>query len=190
MYHRPQHGFTVPEALIGIVVLSLSGAALLTSFEMALDTGVESVNQLQAQGVATRLMEEICRLRYVEPGQPWSQLPLGPEAGEVTRADFDDIDDYHGLTSSPTDRWGVALGSGDGAGGVRQPTLRVDNNKMTNWRTRVLVQYVLDSDHSTVSAAATRFRRITVYVEELRDGTWFPIATSRRVVGYAPSLAN
>ena len=186
-----RRGFSVPEALIGIVVLSFSGAALLTTFDMALRTGVDSMDQLQAQGLASQWMDEICRLRYHDPSQSWTQSPLGPESGESTREDFDDIDDYDGLvTAPPTDRWGIAIGSGDGAGGLRQAVLRVPNNQLDDWRTRVTVQYVQATDHTVVSSTATRFRRITVTVEKLEGGAWIAKATSRKVVAYAPSLAG
>ena len=43
-------------------------------------------------------MEEILALPYDDPDGP--SLP-GPETGELVRANFDNADDYHGLSEAP-----------------------------------------------------------------------------------------
>ncbi len=92
---------------------------------------------------------------------------IGVDAGErtATRADFDDVDDYHGWVSRPPC-------TADG----------VKITELANWGRRVTVRHVSISDFTTVSAERTGAKRIgvqvafgsTIYAEEqfIRTESW------------------
>ena len=184
-------GFALPEAVAALALLSLAGATLLLTFETTLQAGSDAADQVLAEGIASELLEEICRLPYKEKGGSWNQLVLGPESGEASRSLFDDLDDYHNLTvAPPSDRWGQPIGVGDGQGGQRAAELRQTPGRLAAWRTRVTVQYVDETDHTLVSGTPTRCRRIDVYVERLVGGLWNQLSQATKVVGYAPGAAS
>ncbi|MCA9177206.1 MAG: hypothetical protein KDB14_22105 [Planctomycetales bacterium] len=186
-----RRGFTVPEAMIGIVVLSVTAASLLLALDSGLAAGEASVHQAMADGLAASLLEEACAQRYHDVLQPWNQATLGPEAGESSRDLFDDIDDYHNCISSPPqDRWGVAVGLGDGQGNAREAIMRHFPTQLATWRTRVTVNYVNPANLTQTSATPTTVRRVTVFVERPQGAGWREIARATRMVGYAESVAN
>ncbi len=139
--------FSMVETLISIIlvggllvaVLNTTGAALLGQQNMA-DRGVGFF-------LAQELMSEILGQAYEEPEEV---IAFGAEAGETggTRADFDDVDDYHGWEASPPQR----------KDGTEIPD-------RTGWRRLVTVDYV-DPDVLTELDLDDRgSKRITVTVE-------------------------
>ena len=188
---RRRHGFSLPESVVAVAIISLAGTSLLVALGSALRTGVEGVNQVLAEGIASQMMGEITRQRYMEVGQSWNHAPLGPESGETQRIQFDDVDDYNGLTvQPPADRWGQGIGLGDGAGGLRPVAFQHSPAKLADWRTRVVVEYVNETDFTLATATPTMFRRIRVFVEQVRDGNWYELARLQRVIGYTESPAS
>jgi MSHA pilin protein MshD len=109
------NGFTLIEVIIGIVVFAFS-LSIITS--LILPTSIQSANQVQqirAAELGQSLMNEIIGKSFDENSDrvggvtrcnepsaivnPCS-LVFGPDADELSRADYDDVDDYNGLIES------------------------------------------------------------------------------------------
>ncbi len=90
-------GFTLIEALLASAVLAFVVAALTQAIVAGQMQTYDAMHSGRAMALAEAMMEEILVLPYDDPG---GGLVIGPDAGEVTRQDFDDIDDYHGFTEA------------------------------------------------------------------------------------------
>jgi len=107
----------------------------------------------------------------------------------VSRASFDDIDDYNAYSSVPADRWGRSLGTGGAGGTQRPPALTLRSNYFMSWRTAVEVFFVSDTNLSQRLATGQSSNHRAVKVRVLfinADGTTRPIAETQRVFAYVP----
>jgi type II secretory pathway pseudopilin PulG len=139
-------GFTIVEAIISLIIVA-------TMFVAALNTvGTSRLSQykssLGSRGrlLAESLMTEILRRNYQDPD---GQSVFGREPGESasTRADFDDVDDYHGWSSSPPVEKDGTLIPG-----------------LTGWKRSVTVEWVDPLDVTQVRTTETNVKRVTVTV--------------------------
>jgi len=90
--------FTLVEIIAVIVILSLAIPTLLMMFTQANLNSITTESVSKASYYAEALMEEIRSKRFDEnDNSPWSNS-LGPDGGEVSRSDYDDVDDYNGLS--------------------------------------------------------------------------------------------
>jgi MSHA pilin protein MshD len=173
---RTRAGFTLAEALLAVMLTAVSGSALLLGIAAALDTTETVVDRTVALGLAERLMDEISTARWSESDASPYPTVLGPESGEAvgsSRTSFDDLDDYNGLDEQPPrDRWGFALGSGDGAGGQRSAALQVPAAQIARWRQLVEVYYVSETDGTSrlASGQTSDLRAVEVRVYATADG--------------------
>ncbi len=78
-------GFTLLEIITTVVVLAVAAPTLMSVFSSTIQTSADPVFQHQALSVAEAYMEEILLKDFA----------IGPE---TTRASFDDVRDYNGLT--------------------------------------------------------------------------------------------
>jgi len=106
---RPRRGFSLLEAVIAMVLVSL---VLVAAFHVL--GGTTQSTYLSAQYstgllLAEALMAEVLATDYADP----DQTPVfGPEPGEsgAGRGGFDDVDDYHGWSGgAPTRPTGSAM---------------------------------------------------------------------------------
>lgn len=105
-------GFTLIELVTGIVVLAISLTLITTLLFPQARNSVQAVYQVRAVELGQSLLNEILSKRFDEASNPNGGTPrcseqatsctappsLGPE--ELTRAEFDDVDDYNGLTQA------------------------------------------------------------------------------------------
>jgi prepilin-type N-terminal cleavage/methylation domain-containing protein len=95
---RRAHGFTIFECLIAMTVLSF--AVLATCYALA--AGQQQVHDGDRTAAAVRLgtdlLEEIAARDYRDRG---GTPVFGPEPDELTRAAFDDVDDYQNYSEAP-----------------------------------------------------------------------------------------
>lgn len=78
--------------LLSIAVTAVAGALMAGAQQSA-----EALQMRLGNELAVGLMEEILALPYDDPE---GATTIGPDAGESTRADFDNIDDYAGFTEA------------------------------------------------------------------------------------------
>lgn len=96
---RRRNGFGYIEAVISSVVLGTALIAALQvfgGFVMGVRAGVD---EAKGRELAADLMAEIQTQRFEDPTSATGSF--GTEAGETTRLDFDDVDDYNGLDETP-----------------------------------------------------------------------------------------
>jgi MSHA pilin protein MshD len=120
--------------MLGAAIQTLGISARLRLFQK---------QQYQGQALAKQLMDEILQTQYVDPGV----LPVfGPEVGEV-RANYDDVDDYNGLSESPpVNRDGTAIPG------------------FTGWKRAVQVFWADPTSPSTTTVTDTGLKRVVVTV--------------------------
>ena len=101
------HGMTLIEIIIVIVVLSLAMLPLLTMYSNVVSKSAEGQIVPMATLLAQDLIEEIESKYYDEvqvagDGPPWTEKQnLGIDAGEAVRSDFNDADDFKGYSEDP-----------------------------------------------------------------------------------------
>ena len=94
---RVQCGFTLMEIIITIVELSIASVSMLSAFTSAAKTSADPMILHQAAVIAEAYMEEI----------QLKSFTIGPGS---TRATYDDIRDYDGITNEPaSDQAGVVF---------------------------------------------------------------------------------
>lgn len=94
---RASRGVSLVDAILASVLLATAVVAISTALVAGAQQTYEAVDGRRGTELAESLMEEILSLPYSDPGG--ASLP-GPEAGEPTRASFDNVDDYHGYSES------------------------------------------------------------------------------------------
>ncbi len=83
---RARHsGFTLLEIITTVVVIAVAAPTLMSVFSSTIQTSADPMFQHQALSIAEAYMEEILLKDFA----------IGPE---TTRASFDDVRDYNGLT--------------------------------------------------------------------------------------------
>lgn len=101
-------GVTLVELVISIVILSIAMIALMNAFSVSISSSADPLWRNKTLKLAQLYLDEILAKNY-DHASPVGGLPfvtspscasLGPETGEA-RADFNDVDDYNGLTDSP-----------------------------------------------------------------------------------------
>jgi type II secretory pathway pseudopilin PulG len=159
--HHAQ-AFTLVEAVIATVIVGVMFVAALNT--VGASRLVQHKSALASRGrlLAESLMAEILQQSYSDP----DGLPLfGCEPGEstATRAEFDDVDDYHGWTACP-------LTAKDGT---------VPANA-AGWRHSVAVEWIDRLNPAQVQPAETNAKRITVTVsyKNVPQATWVAIKTA------------
>ena len=94
---RRERGLTVVECLIALTILSVTVLAA----TMTLSAGAQHDRRANLAAIAARLghdlLEEIASRDYSEPV---SAAVFGKEFEELTRADFDDVDDYNNFNEA------------------------------------------------------------------------------------------
>lgn len=143
---RQRRGFSIIEAIMSMMMV---GGLLV----VALNTVGASVSAQQSTGdhgrgrlLATAMLSEILQLDYHDPGVV---VTFGPEALEVglTRAAFDDVDDYTALSeTTPQKKDGTALPG------------------LTGWQRTVAVAFVDPTNLGTVAGSDLGVKRVTVQV--------------------------
>lgn len=142
---RPRHGLTIVECLVAMTILSV--VVLVTCYTLA--AGQQHLYEGNRVGSAVRLgrdlLEEIVARDYRDR-VGGNGNSLGPEADELTRAQFDDVDDYQNYTEAP----GALV---DATGTLYPAADQVFRRKVT-----------ISKGNLTVTDLATQFTGLTVKV--------------------------
>lgn len=103
---RPgQSGATLVELVITIVIIGVAIAGVVSAFALISGRSADPLNQTRAVELAQLYMDEIIAKKYDDAtpqgGQPPYSGPCNIDVEGETRATFDDVDDYGGLTDTP-----------------------------------------------------------------------------------------
>jgi len=112
-----QAGVTLVELILFIIIVSVGVAGILTVFNLTTQKSSDPQVRRQMLAVAEALLEEVefKPFTYCDPDDPnaatatstagcsdpnnnESKLPLGPEASDTSRAVYDNVSDYNGLS--------------------------------------------------------------------------------------------
>lgn len=109
---KPQQGFTLVELVVGMLVIAIAIVMLSSMLFPQADRAAKTLHRVKSAELAHSLMNEIWGKRYDQHTNANGGVPacgsllgascsttLGPEAGEG-RNDFNDVDDYHGLSQN------------------------------------------------------------------------------------------
>lgn len=108
-----RRGFTLIETVLSTILVSVLLCAALSATIGARGGSVAAADRARALELAEELLAEIMQQAYVDPQTPTAAA--GPDAGETSRGDYDDIDDYDGWKQSPPqDIDGLAIAGSDG----------------------------------------------------------------------------
>jgi MSHA pilin protein MshD len=88
---RHQSGFTLIELVIFIVIVSVGVTGILLVMNTVVASSADPMVRKQALALADSILEEILQKEYADPDGA---------SGEITRATFDDVDDYNGRSNS------------------------------------------------------------------------------------------
>src|SRR5688572_22983878 len=91
-------GLTLAESLIACVVLAIAVAGMMAPIAASHQQSRAAESSATCASLARQLMDEIVARPFVDPTD--QSTTLGPEAGELTHAQFDNIDDFHGYRDS------------------------------------------------------------------------------------------
>lgn len=159
---KDQHqrrGFGQLEVIISTVLVGVLMVSSFSTIAASRRSQVFESNKIRGLAIAEALMAEIVQLPMREPS---CDCGFGLETGESgsTRANYDDIDDYHGLLDSPPKSKSGAACAG-----------------YSDLRRRVTVDRVMPSDWNVTTSSYSGVYRVTVSV--LRD-----TLEVCRIVGY------
>lgn len=102
-----QRGVTLIELVAVIVILAISLAGVTAAISSAISRSSDVMLETRAVALAQSYLDEILSRRFDENSAPrgippcrancTAEVNFGPDGGETSRADYDDVDDYHGL---------------------------------------------------------------------------------------------
>lgn len=109
MIQPQQTGFTLVEAIISMLIVSIAAIAMASSMGLAFQHSADGLLENKAQQLGRAYVEEIRGKRFAEVTPaggvpPCSSIgtPCGALGAESeTRVQFDDVDDYDGLVDAP-----------------------------------------------------------------------------------------
>lgn len=90
-------GFTLAEVLIASAILSFVTLGIVQAVSAGQARTLDALKRARAQALAEIMLEEVLAKPYADPE---GATTFGPDSGESSRTDFDNIDDYHGYLES------------------------------------------------------------------------------------------
>ena len=139
-------GLGLVEVICSTLIIGLMLVTSLETVGAVFRTQRLNADRLAGPNLAMELMTEILSLPYEDPDIDNSDIDTDVGEATLTRADFDDIDDYDGWNN-------VGVEAKDGT----------PNADFSTWRRQVQVAWVEPST-GAVDAADTKLKRITVRV--------------------------
>lgn len=104
-----EQGFTLIELVMFIIIVGIAVSAVSLQFSQNVRHSADPLLRQQAIAIAHIYLDEITSKKWDEntpdgggAAVPGPSAAMGPDAGEATRSDYDDVDDYHGLAETPT----------------------------------------------------------------------------------------
>lgn len=146
MNRKLQHGFTLIELIIFIVVVGVGVAGILSVYTNTIRNSADPMVRKQALAIAESLMEEITAKEFANPS--------GGYTG-TSRALWDDVDDYNGYSSTGiTDASGASVA---GLGGYNvSPAVAVTSVTVSGATFKQIVVSVTDTQGNVLSLTGFR----------------------------------
>lgn len=100
---QQQRGFTLMEVILFIVVVSAGLAGILSVSTTVVKSSADPMARKQTIAIAESLLEEILLKEYCDPDtvdHSTNPPTCGAHTTEASRNLYDDVDDYHGYTTT------------------------------------------------------------------------------------------
>ena len=165
--YRHRVGFTLAEGLLAASILAITVVAVTVPFSLGARNQLAEARATIAATAAQDMMEEILSLPFEDPD---GDSDSGPEWGESSRSQFDNVDDYDGFFEDEGEITGF-----DGT--------PVDDPAAARLSRLVSVEYVFVAGQE--SAGEANFVRVEVEVRYRGE----PAVTLTRLV-YSPDVEN
>ena len=151
----PKHSrraITLAETVVSILLISFVLVSTLQIIGPVSRSSSLQADRLVAANLASELAEEIST-KLFEDNNAASPDDIGIDADDsvINRTSFDDVDDYHGWSSSPP-----------------KMSYGASNISLTGWTRSVSVKHVLVNAPGTASATYTGLKKIVIKVH--KDG--------------------
>jgi len=104
---RKELGVTLLELVIAIAIVGIALAGAVSVFVVTTQHSADPMAQEQAQLIAEAYLDEILLKKFYDPDT--GTVCTGTTGGE-TRATYDNVCDYNGLSEAPTNQFGAAIG--------------------------------------------------------------------------------
>ena len=117
---RPQRGFTLVEIIIFIVVVGIGLTGILLVSQTSVKSSADPMVRKQAMALADSILEEILQKDYADPTGH-------PNATEINRDTYLDVDDYDGKDKTIFTDWPASLSSYNVSISVAPATLGNNN---------------------------------------------------------------
>jgi len=105
---RKHHlGVTLIELVIAIAIIGIALAGAVSVFVVTTQHSADPMAQEQAQLIAEAYLDEILLKKFYDPDT--GTVCTGTTGGE-TRATYDNVCDYNGLSQQPTNQFDTAIG--------------------------------------------------------------------------------
>jgi prepilin-type N-terminal cleavage/methylation domain-containing protein len=164
-------GFTLIESLMSVLIVSGVLVAALGTVGAIGRARQAQMDRAAAAHLANQVMAEILQCYYEEPGGGGA---LGPDAGETSRAQFDDVVDYDGWQSATSPR-------------LRDGTVMTD---YARWKVSVDVRPARLSSPRNNESSETGLKRIRVQVSLPGGGTYEMLAVRAAGGAYEQTPAD
>ena len=105
-------GLTLAESLVAAVVLAVAVVGIMGPISASHHQSRAAEESSTCASLARQLMDEIAARVFVDPTD--QSTTLGPEIDESTRAQFDNVDDFHGYRDSSDGSAGDRIKAVDG----------------------------------------------------------------------------
>jgi len=93
-------GFSLAEAVLATVLLGIAAAGVMLPFSAGAAAQAQGTVRTLGAKLASDLMEQIVSKPFHDPDGSTYYYNLGPDEGEATVGNFDNIDDFHGYTEA------------------------------------------------------------------------------------------
>ncbi len=144
---RHRRGLTLVEVAISTLLVGLVMVASLKSVGAVTRTWQVTAEQNKGPRLAHQLLTEIMQAPYEDPEDPSGNLGLETGESGLTRADFDDVDDYKNWNANDAEN--------------KDGTLQTD---WTGWKRQAKITYVNPDTLANAGATDTGLKRIEVKV--------------------------
>jgi len=151
--HQTNHAFTLVETVVSMLLVAFVIVSTLSIVGPIARSSTVQADKLVAANLANEMAEEIGSKLFIDPAAE-SQDALGIDKDDSVfiRSMYDDIDDFHGWSSSPPK---------NSFGGPY--------TSMKEWTRSVTVMHVMLADPSAESKTNTGLKKVTVEVS--KNGT-------------------
>lgn len=166
--NRVRRGFTIVEAALATLLVSVAMLASLTVASKTITSRARVADRVKAQQLALDLMSEILQQAYQDPNVT-PVFGLEPGESPTCRAAWGDVDDYNGWTESPPQ--------------TKSGTVIPDTTGLTR---SVVVQWVDPTTMLPTTTANTGIKLITVTVQ--RGTLPLAVVAAYRTIGWVDTI--